>query len=138
MNNAIRCINFCSNNYLEVPKLYNKANILQVNDLFHLEVAKFMYKLNNNQLPQYFSPLFETTHTTHNHQTKAATSNNYFVPRKNCSAGLGTLGYLGAKLWNDIPTTFKRKNCVNSFAKSYKKYIKKITHNCLSSSCLYS
>ena len=39
-------INFCPTNNL--PKFYN--NVLQVNDLFHLEVAKFVYKLNNNQL----------------------------------------------------------------------------------------
>ena len=84
-----------------------------------------MYKLNNNQLPEYFHPIFKFTHLTHTHQTKSSTSNNYFVPRKNCSAGLKTLGYLGTKFWNQISINYKNKKCLNSFANSYKKSILK-------------
>ena len=119
-DNAIKCVNFSQDK--NVSNLYNKSKILQINDLFKLELAKFMYKYNSNTLPNYFRPLFTPINTVHRYQTRASNS-NYFVPQKKSSFGMCSLSYLGTKNWHEIPTTIKDKTSLNSFTNSYKNFL---------------
>ena len=78
-DNAIKCINFSRDK--TISKLYHKSQVLQIRDLFKLELAKFMYKYNHDTLPNYFRPLFVKISNVHSYQTRAANT-NYFVPQK--------------------------------------------------------
>ncbi len=121
-DNAIKCVNFSEDK--NISKLYYKNNILQIDDLFKLELAKFMFKYKTNTLPNYFRSLFTAVTNVHTHHTRASKS-NYFVPQKNSSTGLCSLGYLGTKNWNEIPQFIKEKKSVYSFSHSYKNFLLK-------------
>ena len=121
-NTAIKCVNYCPFKETNLSKFYYKSNILNLNDIFKLELAKFMYKYNHNSLPNYFKPLFTTINTVHDHQTRAAKT-NYFVPQRNSSIGKVALSYLEVRNWYEIPTFVKEKNCLHSFTNSYKKFL---------------
>lgn len=54
MNKAIKCINFCNFRESNVSRLFYKDKILQVKDMFKLELAKFMFKYVNRLLPVNF------------------------------------------------------------------------------------
>ena len=51
LNKLISCINFQPYRYSDVNTLFIKDQILQIDDVFVLELGKFMYKFNTNQLP---------------------------------------------------------------------------------------
>ena len=118
LNKALRCINFC--NYRDpVNNLLRNNNILQINELFKLELAKFMYSYNNGSLPNTFKDYFLKINLKHNYETRSS-KNDFFIPRKNSSKGLCGLNYLGPRLWSEIPELIKNKKSTKSFTLSYK------------------
>ena len=125
MNRAIRCIHF-SHFKDNIKHFYLKHNILQIPNLFKLELGKFMFKYNQGLLPTIFNKYFATTNTIHQHNTRFS-KNNYFLPRKNKTKGQRSLTYLGSKLWTEIPDCLKA--CFNTFTFS-NKYKKFLLKNC--------
>ena len=122
MNKAIKCINFKDPRLREKEtlKLFHKDKILQVNDMFKLELAKFMYKYYNRLLPANFNRYFTSVDSIHNYNTRAS-GKNYFVPRKDKTKGLSCLSYRGAKLWSEVPVVIKDNLSLPSFTFNYKK-----------------
>ena len=53
MNNIVRTITW-NKNFTHVSHLYQNLNLLKLNDIYKLELAKFMHKLYNNNLPIVF------------------------------------------------------------------------------------
>ena len=117
MNKALRCINFCGPQE-HVEEFLLKDRLLQINELFKMELAKFMYNYNNN-LPNCFNQYFTRITNIHNYNTRAS-KNNYFMPRKNSVKGQSGLNYLGPRLWSEIPDNVKYKKTLKSFINSYK------------------
>ena len=50
MNNIVRTITW-NKKFTHVSHLYQNLNLLKLNDIYKLELAKFMHKLYNNNLP---------------------------------------------------------------------------------------
>ena len=86
MNNIVRTIT-CNKKFSHVAHLYKKLNYLKLNDIYHLELAKFMHKICNNKLPLLFQQRFNRIDLVHSHQTRKLTNLNYFLPRVSKSAG---------------------------------------------------
>ena len=57
LNNIIRSITF-SKKCSHVTNLYKNLNLLQLNDIYKLELARFMYQLHNGTLPKSFYDRF--------------------------------------------------------------------------------
>lgn len=121
MNKAIRCINFCHFRESNVARLFNKDKILQVKDMFELEIAKFMFKYVNQLLPINFERYFISLDSCHNHDTRAS-ANNYFKPRKNNNKGLNTLSFIGPTYWFKIPDTIKNSSSLYLFTSKLKSF----------------
>ena len=117
-NKALRCINFCDPRE-HVEQFLLKDHLLQVNEIFQMELAKFMYKYNNNSLPVCFNSYFTKVNDQHNYNTRASKS-NFFIPRKLCSKGQRSLDFLGPGLWSEIPGSIKNKKSLSLFISSYK------------------
>ena len=64
-----------SNNYL-----YYSSKLLKIEDLYKLEIAKFMYLCEHNKLPLLFSVYFLPLTKIHCHNTRSSSSNKYFLP----------------------------------------------------------
>ena len=122
MDRAIKCLNFCSHNDKNLNQFYYHNKILKINDLFKLELGKFMYKYDKKLLPESFNPYFESIQRVHSYNT-IASNENYFIPRVKSNKGLCTLHYLGAKMWSEIPIVAKNTKFVRSFTSKYRKIL---------------
>ena len=60
--------------------LFTKLSLLNFENLHKLEVAKFMYDVNNSNLASTISNLFEETKARHSYKTRQATQNQFALP----------------------------------------------------------
>ena len=49
------------NSHIANNSVYHKLNILKIKDIYHLEMAKFMYLYHNNKLPKLFNQYFSVS-----------------------------------------------------------------------------
>ena len=59
--------------------LYKSLKILQLKDIFELEIAKFMYLFHHYKIPENFNSYFKTASHQHTHLTRSITNKNYFL-----------------------------------------------------------
>ena len=75
--------------------LFFKLNLLNINDICLLEIAKYMFHQKNK--PDSFHNLHPTT-LIHNHNTRLSSKHNYFIPRKRTENGKKSLSLVGCKI----------------------------------------
>ena len=63
-----------------------------------MELAKFMHKLCNDNLPIVFQNRFAKIEKIHTYVTREANKSNYFLSRVNKTVGQNKLEYRGVKL----------------------------------------
>jgi len=74
--------------------LFHKLNLLTLNDVFKLEIAKFMHNIENNEhLPNYISKNFERVKWTHNYNTRHSDKVNYVLPKIRTETGKKSMVY---------------------------------------------
>ena len=88
--------------------LYKSKNILQTNDIFKLEMAKFMHSYFHENLPENFANYFCSASNHHNYVTRSIANKNYCITRANTQCGQPGCTFIGAKSWNNISTDLKR------------------------------
>ena len=123
LNQILRTISF-NNVRTPVTSLYKNLNFLKLDDIpvYKLELAKFMYKVYNNNLPKIIENKFTKLASTHEYNTRQSTTSGYFRPRVNKSIALNLLSFRGPKLFNEINYELKSMQWV-SFKKNYKKQL---------------
>ena len=82
--------------------------LLKIEDLYKLEITKFMYLYEHNKLPPLFSDYFLPLKNTHCHNTKSSSSNKYFLPFFSTNKAQTIINYIGVKIWNKIPNSLKK------------------------------
>ena len=119
--------------------LFNKLGILKIDDIYKLQVAKFIYScLSNDLTPPIFLEWFTLNNTVHDHHTTSNTvivKESYFevghsVETNNLHTQGSRLVNYGGKqlkvcgpiLWNNIPDNIRTSTSVNSFKYNLKKY----------------
>ena len=89
-----------------------KEQMLKVQDLFKMRIAKFIHNCLNKSSPVNFHLWFKLTILIHNHDTRfkyisidnLITTNNLFIPTARTSHyGLKLIKVQGPKIWNEIP-----------------------------------
>ena len=81
--------------YDAVLPLYNNLKLLQIRELYKLQLLKFMFNYNNSVvLPSNLDNYFDTVTTKHSHVTRMATSAKYFVRCCNTTTGQKSLSYV--------------------------------------------
>jgi len=94
-NKAVRTLEY---NKTKTTVLYSKHKILEIPDLFHLSVAKFMYSFYNGGLPNHFDNCFAENASGHNYQTRLASLQKYDLPRMKTCLGQLSLKYIDQKI----------------------------------------
>ena len=110
----------------ELNPLYQKLKMLNLNNIYKLEILKFMGKYQNNSLPNCFNDFYALPSKLHSYPTRFATSDNYSMARFNKSKSQRSIRYQGPVIWNELPTEIKnsaRKN-KNNFIKRVKEYLR--------------
>ena len=92
----------------KISPLYDKVNLLRLDDIYKLEVLKFMFSFKKKILPNCFKDYFTIPSEIHEYPTRFACDDNWAV-NFHCtkSTSQRSIKFTGCKLWNDLPSEFK-------------------------------
>ena len=82
-----------------------------------------MYKLNHNQLPEIFNPLFKFNNIVHSILTR--NNNAYHYPFYSKSSTQQPIEYSGVKVWNALPNDIKSLQSKSLFSSKLKQHLSK-------------
>ena len=85
LNRIINTISWSSYRCHETP-LHGQLNLLKLDDIYQLEIAKPMHNVYSNRIRRTFDRLFTAVNSVHTHQTRSSTHAQYFC--RPVSAGL--------------------------------------------------
>ena len=86
LNNIVRTIKY-SSKYCPVTPLYKSLNFLKLEDIYQLELAKFMYQLHHKKFKTALNDCFVHIANIHSHNTRTKHNLVYFKPRVQTSGG---------------------------------------------------
>ena len=114
---AVRIIS--NSSYLcHTKPLFEKFNMLNVNQLFNKELGIFMYKYYKGLLPCSFNNMFIDMKTIHNYNTRGKDNYRHDVHR------LTSVLSLGPRLWNSLPKELKHATSISMFKNGLVRYLK--------------
>ena len=121
-NKAVRIISRISIKDKITPN-YHRLEILKLDDLYTLEIAKLMYQFTQNKLPDTFDHYFTYSSDVSKHYTRHVSQEDHiFLNRFATSRTQHTIKYIGVKIWNNIPNEIKKLS-YTKFILSYKKFL---------------
>ena len=85
--------------------LFKDMKILTLSKLYIPKVHIFVYKFENNTLPELFLSMFTTNSQIHTYPTR--TSSNLHIPIRNLKMVYRAVRYSGVKIWNNIKSKIK-------------------------------
>ena len=126
--------------------MFKELRILNFQDAFDLNVAKFIYSTLAGQSPAIFSDWFTYTNNVHNHATTSSVtitrneyfdvgtaepSHNLFTKNSNLEKyGGRMIRVYGPKLWNSLPREIQDSPSLSTFKIELKKhFINRYTDN---------
>ena len=112
------------NEHVTNNSLFQKLKILKIKDIYHLELAKFMYQYHNSKLPKVFDKYFTCANTVHKHDTRSASLSNYYLHSIITNSARRALSFSGAQVWNGLNLEW-RDFSYHKFKKSVKNLLSK-------------
>ena len=118
--------------------LYKKLEILKLEDIFKLNIAKFVYSTLTFQSPNNFHEWFSYDHEIHSHSTRSAaeiTREGYFdvgianqtytlhTKSSKNNYGVNMIQKSGPIIWNSIPEHIQDSTSISSFKYQLKKFL---------------
>ncbi len=100
-------------------KLHTDLNLLLVKDIYKCSIAKFVYKQQNNLLPNIFNKYIIKNTNIHNYNTRQM----LHVPHITKQIGKYKTEYQGVVIWNALPKNIVQSKSVKGFHKKIKKYV---------------
>ena len=100
-------------------KDFIKAGYLSVEKRYDYLSVNLMYKIYYDQAPSYLCQ-FKKVDSVHSYETRGSVM-TYVLPNIK-TQGKKTFMYNGAKLWNSLPVSMKRIECMDNFKMKCKKY----------------
>ena len=120
-NKAMRAISGVGWSESATP-LYQRYEILKVEDMYKLELAKFMHSLVSQSLPPSLINYFADLKIISNRNTRSKTKGNLKTPLFKSSKTQNSIKYQGTIVWNSIPLSF-RKLPKRKFVDKYKHFL---------------
>ena len=122
-NKILRIITF-SPRKTRMTNLYRKYEIVHLEKLYKIVVAKFVYRSRKNLLPEQFISLYNNVNNVHQYRTRLSTGNNLFLPRMKSSLLMKRcIKIVGVKVWNEISCCLTKLRTVKSFSKKLTAYL---------------
>ena len=97
--------------------LYEQLQVLNIDEIYKLEVVKFMAKVNLNKLPIFCSnqsTIFKTLSSIHMCLTQSVSSKSFYVQRTSLVKTNQSLKISGVKIWNSLPGHIQDKVLISS------------------------
>ena len=122
---VLRIMTFAPFGNIDLNPIYDFLQILNLDQIFSLELGKFLYKLHHNLLPTSIGNYFEPDPyvNLHSYGLRSRTANvpTRIVSRTYYAEKSFQIG--GLKFWNKIPDTIKDSNSLNTFKINFKKHL---------------
>ena len=99
--------------------LFHQLQCLKLNDIYELEMAKLMYRINNNMISPTKANDFQLISQCHDHGTRLRNNRNYCLPRVRTKLGQNMTIFSGTKIWNGINKQLKELS-FRKFKKTFK------------------
>jgi len=104
----------------KVPTIYKMQKIIQLKDIYNLEVRKFMYKYTTSQLPVTFNNYFKLITDVHSYNTREVKTRQFALLKARSNSGAKMIKYSAIEIWSKIPPEIKNKTCLHFFWQSIK------------------
>ena len=105
------------------PPLFQKLNILNIFDIFKVQIGKLVYESLNCIGPMKKIIKFTRASEVHTHNTRYSSDGNHYNQyARTTRYGPRSLQIEGGKLWSTIPITIKNSNSKKAFIRLLKKY----------------
>ena len=110
-NKCVRSIFFTYSRDSAMPYL-NLLGILTLENIYKFKVALFTYKITNNttNVSMIFKGTLTLASEVHSYNTRFASNLNFHRPRIRNNYGAATFAYAGSKIWEKIPSKFKKNS----------------------------
>ncbi len=116
----IRCITNSAYNEHTDP-LFKNLNILKLKQLYHLNIARFMYKAFNKELPSQVANLYKPNMNVHNHNTKQ--NRNAHIRYRRTQLASKQVNHKGPEIWQNLLNDIKISKKLKTLTKSNNKYL---------------
>ena len=123
MNRAIRILSFAPFGRLDLQPLYEILELLDIEQTYSLEIAKFAYKDKNGLLPTKIASYFETPIRRENVRVSRQSSANAPQHTSFSSFGQKSIRNVISKVWIGIPDEIKSTIWFKSFKRMYKSHL---------------
>ena len=109
----------------KVATIYHRLDFLTLNNIFKLEVLKFVFNFRKKKLPKCFDQYFQPVVQVHNYSTRFA-ENSLAVVRFRKISTQRSIRYTGSKFWNEMPEKIKSSLCISytTFVLHVKEFLK--------------
>ena len=124
-NNIVRLMglkNFPVGIWISNATIYKTFDLLQLKDIYNLELAKFMHKFHNNTLPKSLCNMFIRIDTIHRYPTSSSRRREFFQHSTKTAAYKKWISTAGTTLWGNIQQNLKNEN-YESFSQKYRNSI---------------
>ena len=112
-----------------VTSVCSQLNLLKLEDIHQLEIAKLMQNFHSNRMPNTFDRLFTAVCCVHTHETRSSSSGQYFCHPVCSQYGKRSIKFKGPRIWQQIDSSLKelpaiifKKRYKNSIIESYKNH----------------
>ena len=120
VNKAIRIITFAPFGNIDLKPAYKQLNLLTVEQIYKLEIAKFTYKFKNDLLPTSIGNFFELSSELPNHTHFVRNRVRPVRLLNNTKTGEKSVQFKSLQLWKELHPDIKSSPSFNIFKKSYK------------------
>ena len=123
LNRLIRCVSFTCEKKVSMSPLFRQFKLLQLWDVYNLELGKLMFKYFKEQLPSNFTKIFEKLENIHQKNTRQNSHTKLHLKRTNTKKAQRSLAFAGTKFWLKLSINLKNLNSFNLFKKKLKAYL---------------
>ena len=116
LHEPLRDLNFSAD------EMFKNLNLLRLDDIYKLELAKFMHRAVNKNLPQNFEFHFTRINEMHPYNLRSIRKQAFYSKLTKTAKYRNWITNSGISLWKDIPSNVKDLS-YKSFAKKYKTMI---------------
>ena len=107
---------------LSTKTLFKSVDLLQLKDIFHLELAKFMHRASSNDLPHNLNQMFTRISSLHRYPTSSSRNRVFSKPIARKAIYRNWISSTGITLWEKVDPLLKKHSYV-SFKKAYRVHI---------------
>ena len=101
--------------------IFKNLKLLPISEINTMQIAVFMYKLQNSMLPEIFLNVFEMNNKNHSYATRNA--NQIRTPKHSTNYVRYSVRLMGQQIWNTLDTDMKESKSQHIFQRKLKVHL---------------